>query len=131
MGAACYVVLEKEIPGLDTMVDGKALNSATDALEKAAEAMKVRPLMGFFSAGAEEAAEFLGDGAEGLANLPPKQFHDAAEGLKTVRALIEHCTKNPGNLKKADGILEDLRGFERVLTAAQRAGVRWHLAIDV
>jgi len=131
MGAAFFISLEREIPGLDTGVDGKALSAASDALETVAKRLKVRPLLEFFSAGAEEFADLLGEGVELPGDLPPKQFHDAEEGLKTVQALMAHCRKSPGNLKQVDRILGDLGEFERILTAAKKAGVTWHLSIDL
>lgn len=121
MGAALYIVLEKQIPGLDTMVDGKTLSREEEPLAELATRLGVRPLMEFFSMNAEDAAEFLGEEATA------EQWFPAEEGLKTVRALLGQVEKAP-ELKAAR---EDLVGFERVLGAAQKNGVRWHLAIDV
>ncbi len=36
MGAALYIALEKEIPGVDTMIDGKMLSRAEKHLDGAA-----------------------------------------------------------------------------------------------
>ena len=131
MGAAFFISLEREIPGLDVGVDGKALSAASDALETVAQGLNVRPLLEFFSAGAEELGDVLGEGVELPGDLPPKQFHNAEEGLKTVQALIAHCRKSPGSLKQVDRVLADLGEFERILKAAKKAGVAWHLSIDI
>lgn len=124
-----YIILEREIPGIDPLVDGKGLSSANDALEAAAGKLKVRPLMEFFSAGPEEVEDLLGEGAD-VPKVPPKKFFEAADGLNTVRALLAHLEKNPGMLKRSDQVRSDLREFEKILAAAKDAGVRWHLAID-
>ena len=55
MGAALYIALEKEIPGVDTMIDGKMLSRAEKHLAQAAKRLGVRPLMEFFSISADEA----------------------------------------------------------------------------
>jgi len=128
MGGAYYISLESGIPGCDpASIDGKALNRAADALENAARTLKVRPLMDFFSAGAEELESLLGDDAGPPSDLLPRQYHSAEDGLKTVRALIGHCERDP----KLKAALEDLRGFERILAAAATNKVKWHLGIDI
>src|SRR5260221_13820390 len=125
MGAALYIILEKEISGVDTMIDGKMLSRAEDLLQREATSLGVRPLMEFFSMSPEEAADFLeSDISEG--EIPAQQWFSAEEGLRTVRAL----------LSRIDASLEwshakdDLLAFERVLNEARKHGVRWHLAVD-
>jgi hypothetical protein len=127
MGAALYIVLEKQIPGLDTMVDGKMLSNAEKRLAEAATRLDVRPLMEFFSMNPEEAGGFLeGEGLDDV-GVPAEQWFSAEEGLRTVQALLgeaESCSE----LKNTK---EDLVGFEQVLREVQENGVRWHLAVDV
>jgi len=126
VGSALYIVLEKKIPGLDAMVDGKMLAQAEEHLAKAAQRLKVRPLMEFFSINPAEAAGFLEDeGAE--AEIPAEQWFSAEEGLKTVQALLGEMENSPESKITKD----DLLGFERVLREAQKQRVRWHLAVDV
>jgi hypothetical protein len=130
MGGGFYIALEHDISGIDPLsIDGKGLSRASDALDKAARPLGVKPLMEFFSAGPEELADVLGEGAD-LPDVPEKRFFDAADGLNTVRALIGHVEKNSGTMKRPEWVLGDLREFERILAAAKEAGVRWHLAID-
>ena len=127
MGAALYIVLEIQIPGLDTMVDGKMLNRAEERLAEAATRLGVRPLMEFFSMNTDEAGDFLG--GEGLDDIevPAEQWFPANEGLKTVQALLGEVERRP----ELRDVREDLLGFERVLKAAEQNGVRWHLAVDI
>ena len=127
MGAALYVVLEKEIPGLDTMINGKTLSKAGERLAEVASQAGVRPLMEFFSMDPGDASGFLEGEGMGDIEIPPEQWFLAEEGLRTVRALLAEVERDP-TLKSAR---EDLAEFERVLDAAQKAGVRWHLAVDI
>jgi hypothetical protein len=125
MGTAYYIALEKTIPGLDTIIDGKILSKAEKLLTNAAKRLGVRPLMEFFSTSADEAEDLLGDHIAGI-DIPAAQWFSAEEGLKTVDALLAEANVDP-DLKPAK---DDLLGCQRVLREAQKNGVRWHLAID-
>jgi hypothetical protein len=125
MGAALYIALEREIPDFDPFLNGKALSEASDQLDAFAATLGVRPLMEFFSADPEMAAEFL-DGGSG----PPQCWFLASDGLDTVRALYSHLTDNPSALRKTQMVLEDLSDMERVLTKASEHGVGWCLQVD-
>jgi hypothetical protein len=123
MGSAHYIVLEKEIDGLDTMMDGKSLSRHIEALDDAARKLGVRPLSEFFSMPPDELAEFLDDADD--IQLPPLKQFSAQDGLATVRALLTHTPVH------ADHVVDDLRECERILSAAGEHGVGWHFQIDV
>jgi hypothetical protein len=125
MGTALYIALEKKIPDVDTMIDGKMLSKAEKHLAKAAECLGVRPLMDFFSTSADEAADLLGEDVAGI-DIPVAQWFSAEDGLRTVDALFAEAATSP-ELRAAK---DDLLGCQRVLREAQKHGVRWHLAID-
>ena len=125
MGSALYIALEKQIPGLDTMIDGKMLSMAEKPLAAAAKRLGVRPLMEFFSISADEAEDLLGDDVAG-SNIPAAQWFTAEEGLKTVDGLLAEVEHSPD----LSAVKEDLLGCQRVLREAQKQGVKWHLAID-
>jgi hypothetical protein len=127
MGAALYIVLERQVPGLDTMIDGKMLSKAEKPLAEAATRLGVRPLMEFFSMSPEEAGDFLE--VEGLddVTVPAEQWFPAEDGLRTVQAFLGEL----GNSSELRNAKEDLLGFERVLKEAQKNGIRWHLAVDI
>lgn len=125
MGAALYIVLEKKMPGIDTTIDGKMLSKFEEALGQIAKRRGARPLMEYFSTDPDEAAEILGDEMEGI-EIPPAQWFSAADGLKTVDALLAEVETSP-ELRAAK---DDLLGCQRVLREAHKAGVRWRLAID-
>lgn len=121
MGAAHYIVLEKEIDGLNIMMDGKSLSRHIEALDAAARELGIRPLSAFFSMPPDELAEFM-DGAEGV-ELPPLRQFSAQDGLATVRALLPRPEAQPS--------IQDLQACERILSTAAQHGVRWHFQIDV
>jgi len=125
MGSALYIVLEKEIPGLDTMIDGKKLSKAEEPLTAVAKRLDVRPLMEFFSISADEAEELLGGDMAGM-KIPAAEWFSAEEGLKTVDALLAEVERSA----ELSAAKEDLLGCQRVLREAQKQGVKWHLAID-
>jgi hypothetical protein len=125
MGTSYYIALEKTIPDVDTMIDGKMLNKAEKHLASAANRLGVRPLMDFFSTSADEAADLLGDDIAGI-DIPAAQWFSAEEGLRTVDALLGEVDVNP-DLKPAKN---DLLGCQRVLREAQKHAVKWRLAVD-
>jgi hypothetical protein len=126
MGVANYIVLERNIEGLDTMMDGKGLACQGEALEAAAQRLGVRPLLEFFSADPNQVAEFMrGEGMEfEVAELPPLQQFPAEEGLATVRALLTQESLWD------EGLLQDLRNCECILGIAAEQHVGWHLEGD-
>jgi hypothetical protein len=125
MGAALYIALEKEIPGVDAIIDGKMLSRAEKHLAETAKRLRVRPLMEFFSVSPDEAAGLLeGEGAD--VEIPAEQWFSAEEGLRTVQALL-HKVDSSSESKAAK---DDLLGCERVFQEAQKRGVKWHLAVD-
>ncbi len=129
---AYYVVLENEIPGLDVYVNGNALAKESDVLERLAKQIGATPLLGFFSVSPVELESLVEGHGETIENLGVKpsaeQWFSAEDGLNTVRKLIIHLeTLKPGRSTQA---LSNLKEFERVLEAASKGGVRWHLAID-
>jgi hypothetical protein len=123
MGSAYFVVLEKDIDGLDAMMDGKSLARHIEELDEAALRCGVSPLSEFVSMPPEELAEFLDD-SEGV-ELPPLKNFSADDGLITVKALLAHQPPLAGN------VVADLRQCERILTAAQQHATGWHFQIDV
>ena len=123
MGSAYYIVLEKEIDGLNTTMDGKSLSLHIGALDKAAVELGVRPLSEFFSMPPDELAEFM-DGTDNVELSASQQF-SAQEGLTTIRALLGHTPVHK------DWVVEDLQDCEQILKIAAAQGVGWHFQIDI
>ena len=121
MGVAYYIVLEKKIDGLDTMMCGKLLANHIESLDLVASDLGVRPLSEFYSIDPEEAAE-LAEMDVSEVKLPLEQY-SAEDGLVTVRALLPRPEAQP--------VLHDLKDCERILTSAAQHGVGWHFQIDI
>lgn len=136
MSAALFIVLERQISGLDAYVDGKTLSRVEESLDRLANQLGVTPLMAFFSVDPAEGAAFLAEleaqadgGAEPI-ELPEEEWFSANEGLQTGNALLEHLAEHPVAVREADAVISDLREFQCVLQRAADEGVRWHLAVD-
>ena len=83
MSAAHFIVLEREIEGLVSAMDGKSLSNEIESLDAAARELGVRPLSKFFSADPEEAAEFMeGEGIDTAGIELPCRF--SSSPLRTV-----------------------------------------------
>lgn len=124
MGAAFYIVLEQEIPGLDTRINGKMLSRAAAGLRKIAKRLGLRPLPEFVSVSGDEVANLIGEEEE--IEVPAVQWFSADEGLRTVDALLEELDHS-ADVKMAE---VDLLGCQRILREAQKQGIRWRLAVD-
>lgn len=131
MGAALFIVLQREVEGVDaSSVSGKFLSRNLEMLDALANQLKVEPLGNFISFNPKEVSEFLeGDGGvndEGP-SLPSERWFDPGEGLRTVAALLSSLSlTRPVNSR----LVDDLKNCERVLIAAQNAGVSFHFAVD-
>jgi hypothetical protein len=133
MSVALYVVTEKGLPGFDaSSVCGKALETAQNQLDALAKQLGLTPLTDFISVDPEEAADFLeGEGIDDVI-IPAEQWYDADDGLKTVQGLLAALREEPGRLKKVktERVVEDLDAIEKMLLAARKLRVRFHLAVD-
>jgi hypothetical protein len=129
-----YIVVEGEDPGYDIFVNGRALARYEDALEKLALRLGVKPLIEFFSADENSMSQLIEEGAgnpELVRRLPPPQWYSPADGLATIRALINTMEADPQQLgTEGPQVLAELQEYARVLDKAARAGHRWHLAVS-
>ncbi len=125
MGAAYFIVLERKIDGLDTVIDGKLLARTAGILDAIAQQLGVRPISEFISIDPSQAAEFMsGEGADlDDMELPPLRQFSAEDGLTTVRALLSRPEAQPA--------IQDLQDCERILSTAAKHGVGWHLEVDI
>jgi len=131
MALAITISLEKEIPESAVYAkakSGKALARESERLDTAARAKHVAAIPSFLSESQSALIEQLK--SEGFdpskMRLPPEQWFEPAEGLKTVRALSEHVSANLNNYKQPNPILRDLKAAESLLAAAHAAGVKFH-----
>ena len=129
-----YIVVEGEDPGYDIFVNGRSLARHEDALERLALRLGVRPLIEFFSADENSMSLLIEEGAgnpEIMRRLPPPQWYTAADGLVTVRALLDALVEEP-QLLGTDGerVLSELQEYAVVLEKTQAREMRWHLAVS-
>jgi len=131
---ALYIVLENPLVDTDIIVDGKALSRAEPELADIAARLGVVPLMDYFSMDPTEAEEFLAvadvDYASLGIELREAQWFSATEGLKTINGLLQYLQQEPGMVKDVEAVLRDLRECQRMLEAAEKHQIRWHLAVD-
>ena len=66
-----------------------------------------------------------------LKRLPPPQWYQPAEGLRTIEALIAALEEDPLQLgSEGPEVLTELREYEAVLRKTTERGLRWHLAVS-
>jgi len=133
MALAFVVTLEKELPESAAYAKGKtgkALGRESDKLDSTARRKGAEPLTALLSESqAALRAQLEADGFDpNKMRLPPELWFDAAQGLKTVRALIEYVSANLNDFKQPNPILRDLNAAESLLAASQAAGVRFHFS---
>ncbi len=131
MPLAITVTLEREVPAAPPRPRnalGKSLAKEADKLDFLARSANVpQPSSMLSERRAELVAQLIADGFDpARMRLPPETFHPAADGLRTVAALIAHVAAKPNDVKQPVAILRDLRHVEATLTAAAAAGVAFH-----
>jgi hypothetical protein len=132
MGVSIYVSLEKEIAGIDPLaINGKPLSQAVEVLDEWAQTIGLTPLMEMVSSPPEEIAELMDVDLEDLPkHLVAEQWFAAADGLRTIRGMIEHLRLQSAAIKASGDVLTDLQDIETVLMAAELAQVRFHFSLD-
>ena len=126
MSSALYIVLDREVPGLDTFMNGKALAAAEEVVTAQCERLGVRDLWSFYSVDPLEVADLDDFGDLDAREIATTEFwFPATDGLTTIRALQEALRG-----KTVSAVLADLSEMERILAEAERAGARWYLAVD-
>ena len=134
MAASMYIVVEGEDPGFDIFVNGRSMARHEDALERLALKLGVKPLIEFFSADENSMSLLIEEGAgdkDLIRRLPPPQWYSPAEGLKTVRALVDALQHEPQQLgSEGEQVLTELMEYAVVLEKTRARDLRWHLAVS-
>ena len=142
MGLNLTLYFERKVPGLlATCVEAKELCRGT-TLEKLCDRQEGRdqgtdgvhghvPDVRHIPMTPRQAMDWYLDHAwdEGLGPPPPTLWHEPAEGLATVRAILGYMRDHPGAIRGAEN-REELEGFEQALAAAVAIGVRFHLRTE-
>lgn len=131
MGAAYYIVLDREIAGLDPFVNGKAIARESERLAQATQNLGLRDVNEFVSADPDELMSIAEELGVELPNAPPPEAWFAPnEGLNWISRLESHLIDNPHDVGDASAVLEDLAEYRNLLIAAQAHAARWHFAVD-
>ena len=134
MAQVIAIALDKELPQAmaanQKVGGGKALAREADRLDTAARRKSVTSITALLSESpAALIAQLKEEGFDpSKMRVPPELWFPAEEGLKTVRALIEHVTANLNDFKQPNPILRDLKAVDAILVQAQAAGVKFHFA---
>jgi hypothetical protein len=135
MSAAFFIVLDKEDPGFDPMVNGKFLSRDSERLDKIAQSLGIPTLADYVSYSSDEARAMMADletdadEIEGI-ELPEPKWFQPQEGLDLVTKLSTHIQAHPSVVKNAKGVLADLQEFKEVFEKAKTIGARWNLQVD-
>lgn len=62
--------------------------------------------------------------------IPPEQWFDASKGLATLRQLRNLIRTHPKRFAMPDYLAVDLEEAERILVAAAKEGIRFHMSVD-
>lgn len=129
MGVALYIVLDRDDPGFDTFVDGKAVAKETKNLDAISKKLGIPTFGSFISMSSGDLEGVLGDEVE----VPPQtvKWFSADDGLKFIEALTTHILANPTSVKNQSAVLEDLGEYAEVLGKIKEIGAKWHLNIDI
>ena len=128
MSTAYYIVLDREEPGFDTFVNGKALAKAATALNTLCDKFDLPSLDDYVNFSDDE----LGDLLDESIDIPDtdETWFTPEEGLQCFSQLEAYLRDNPKAVKNSAAVLEDLGEFIEVLDKAREIGARWHLALD-
>lgn len=132
MSVALFIVPEREIEGFDHFVNGKYISHESDAkLNKFCKKIGVPSLYKYCSQNPDELADLIeGEGVDVPDDLPPLEWFDASEGIRTIQAMLNELGKGNSPFKNTEGVIEDLKEYENVLQRLELEGIRWHMELD-
>jgi hypothetical protein len=125
-----YIVLEQQIPNVETYVSGQFLSKHNAELERLAKRVKVKPLMAFYGVSQDELSamqEELGVDLSKGKTASGDPWFSAEEGLRTVETLLNSAAD--AKVADAENIQSELREFATILGLAKTKNIRWRLAI--
>jgi len=108
MGSALYVSIKNPPPALDTMMNGKALARAWEALDVVAAKIGEPPLN----------------------KLCNNSWKAPEKGLPIFQRYLQHITAHPADVPDAPEVIEDLKDVVRLIGEAQSLGTKWRLLLD-
>lgn len=127
------VVLQQEVAGAEADAGGKALLYYHRQIDELADQLELIAPSRFFSRSPGDIAEYLrSQGFErSLDELPEEEWFDPADGLRSIRGLLEALRSTPAAAPEPQRIIADLEEIERALVLAEEQGVRFHLGREL
>ena len=108
MGSALYVSIKDKSSNLDTLMNGKALARAWEALDQIAEKLKL----------------------PNLNKLCNNVWKSPEKGLPIFEAYLTYITQYPESVPDTEGVVEDLKDIIRLIGEASKLGTKWRLLLD-
>jgi len=108
MGSALYVSIKNPPSDLDTMMNGKALAKAWEALDTVAPKL----------------------GVPSITKLCNNSWKAPEKGLPAFEKYLQYVETNPTAVPSAQEVIEDLKDVIRLISVAQCLGTKWRLLLD-
>jgi hypothetical protein len=131
MAGGWYVLLERDVPGLDISADGgKSLLYFHRQIDDLSARLQLPPISGFFRPDRAGVLAYLQEqGVEPDPDaLPDEDWFEPEDGLDTVRGLLDQLRADPTSAPSGEKLIGELEEIERILGAAEREGVRFRLS---
>ena len=127
MGVAYFIALDKEDPGFETFVNGKAIARASDEIRSITEKLGVKSIDELTSFG-DLVDEF--DLTDDIPEMETAWF-DPQYGIDWVKAVTQYVASNRSTLKEPDGVIEELDEYRQIFQKAKAIGAKWHFELDL
>lgn len=108
MGSALYISIKDAPPDLDTMMNGKALAKAWEALDLVAANIGEPPMN----------------------KLCNNSWKAPEKGLPVFEKYLEYVVAHPADVPDAPEVIEDLKDVIRLIGEARSLGTKWRLLLD-
>ena len=131
MSSAYYIVVDRDIEGFDSFVNGKAVARESDRLAQLTQSIGLREINEFVSADPDDLVAMAEEFGVELPSEPqPEQWFVPEEGLAWISKLRDSLSVHPDAVDDLDAIRSDLAEYHGVLEQAKANGARWHFAVD-
>jgi len=108
MGSALYISIKNPPSTLDTMMDGKALARAWEALDVVAAKIN----------------------EPNINKLCNSSWKAPEKGLPIFEKYLQYVIANPSEVPDAPSVIDDLKDIIRLIAEAQNLGTKWRLLLD-
>ncbi|XCN74408.1 MAG: hypothetical protein Q3M24_06595 [Candidatus Electrothrix aestuarii] len=126
MGAAYFIVIDKENVDFDLFVNGKHVAKSSRGLAKFCSQHGLQTIDDFYSQDPSELMEWDED-----IEIPEREvkWFEADIGINWINELVAKL-KSESSTLSIDPIIEDLNEYKGVLENAKRVDAKWHFTLD-